>query len=366
VTSASKSDESNAALERPVNNVSTNATIAVLAAVTLLLYLVQAILLPFVVSGIVAYICSPLIDRIAIRRHLPRAAVAFTTGLFVAAIAAVIGYFTAPLFLREVRRAVRELGDLKGFVHQWIGADSISLLGKQMTDAEIAAAISGAAQSWINRAGGFATLAAGGFTGVFGVILTWVLLFYFLIGGKAVGRGMVWLIPPLDRPMVERIWRRLDPILRRYFVGLAIVVAYAATAAYVGLGLILHAPHAAMLAVLTGFLELVPIAGPAASAVVAGIFTLHASKGVGAILGYIAYATALRISIDQFVGPIVLGRAARIQPTIVIFCFLAGAMLFGVPGVILAVPVALTIKVVVGVLYEKPIETGKRRSAVAG
>ncbi|MGH6877116.1 MAG: AI-2E family transporter, partial [Rhizomicrobium sp.] len=346
-------------------HVSTNATIAVLAAAILLLYFVREILLPFVISGIIAYICSPVVDRVAGSLRLPRAAVAFGAGLFLAGVAAAIGYFGAPLLLHEIRQAIRELGDMKQFVHQWIGGNSVSMFGKQMTDAEIASAISDAAQSWIGRAGGFAALAALGFAGVFGVLLSWVLLFYFLIGIKTVGRGILWLIPPLDRPLVARIWHDLDPILRRYFVGLVIVVAYAASAAYVGLGLILRAPHAGVLAVLTGFLELVPIVGPAASAVIAGVFTLHGAKGPGAILAYVAYATALRISIDQFIGPIVLGRAAKVQPSIVIFCFLAGAILFGIPGVILAVPVALTIKVTVGVLYDEPIATGRKRSAAA-
>lgn len=355
MTKTPKLDASGKLEETPVKHVSTNATIAVIAAAVLLLYLVRLVLLPFVVSAIVAYICTPIVDRIAAATRMPRGGVAFGTGLVLAGIAAALGYFGAPFVMHELQRAVHELGDLKNFIHQWIGGDSISLFGKTLTDAQIAADISGAAQNWIRQTGGFVALAAYGFTGLFGVILAWVLLFYFLIGGQTVWRGIVWLIPPLDRPLVLLIWNDLDPVLRRYFVGLVIVVAYASTAAYMGLGLILHAPHAGVLAVLTGFLELIPIVGPAASAVIAGIFTLHRATGPGAFLAYIAYATALRISIDQFVGPIVLGRAARVQPSVVIFCFLAGAILFGVAGVILAVPVALTIKVILGVLYNEPL-----------
>jgi predicted PurR-regulated permease PerM len=360
VTEPHESDGSGELVEAPVTHVSTNATIAVLTAAILLLYFVREILLPFVISGIIAYVCSPFVDRISLRARIPRGAAAFATGVVLAAIAVAVAWLGMPLLLREVRYAVLELGDLRSFVHQWIGASTVSLFGKQITDVEIASSISGAVQAWVNRSGGIAVLAAVGFTGAFGLLLTWVLLFYFLIGGKTVGRGIVWLIPPLDRPLVAHIWQNLDPVLRRYFVGLAIVVVYACTAAYAGLGLILHAPHAAILAVLTGVLELVPIAGPLASAVVAGVFTLHGGGGVAAVLGYVAYATALRISIDQFIGPIVLGRAARLQPSVVIFCFLAGAILFGIPGVILAVPVALTIKVTVGVLYDEPIGSGKK------
>jgi predicted PurR-regulated permease PerM len=65
------------------------------------------------------------------------------------------------------------------------------------------------------------------------------------------------------------------------------------------------------------------------------------------------YASALRISIDQFFGPIVLGRASHLRPVLVIFCFLSGGILFGTVGVMLAVPVALCIKVMLATLYDE-------------
>jgi predicted PurR-regulated permease PerM len=59
----------------------------------------------------------------------------------------------------------------------------------------------------------------------------------------------------------------------------------------------------------------------------------------------------LRLSIDQMVGPIVLGRAAHVHPVLIIFCFLAGGVLFGIPGLIIAVPVALLIRSTLATLY---------------
>jgi predicted PurR-regulated permease PerM len=72
------------------------------------------------------------------------------------------------------------------------------------------------------------------------------------------------------------------------------------------------------------------------------------------LAGYAIFATALRLSIDQMVGPLVLGRAARIHPVVVIFCFLAGATLFGVSGVIMAVPTVLIVRGVLSMMYPEP------------
>src|SRR5262249_5750164 len=147
-----------------------------------------------------------------------------------------------------------------------------------------------------------------------------------------IAAGMLRLVPPERRAFAARVCSELNPILRRYFVGIALIVVYAACAAYLGLGLILGLKHAVLLALLTGFLELIPIVGPAASATIAGLAAVNEAKSAGSVAAYIVYAFALRISIDQLVGPLVLGRAGAVSPVLVIFCFLAGGVLYGVVG----------------------------------
>jgi predicted PurR-regulated permease PerM len=164
---------------------------------------------------------------------------------------------------------------------------------------------------------------------------------------------VLWLVPPHRRARVEQIWHELDPLLRRYFIGVAAVVAYATIVAYLGLGLLLGLHHALVLALLTGVLEVIPIVGPLAAAVIAGLVAVQQAATSWDIWAYAGYATVLRLSIDQLVGPIVLGNAARVHPVVVIFCFLAGGTLFGMVGMILAVPAALLVKVTLSVLYRE-------------
>jgi predicted PurR-regulated permease PerM len=161
----------------------------------------------------------------------------------------------------------------------------------------------------------------------------------------------------------DHILLQLDPVLRRYFIGVIAVVCFAAAFAYAGLGLVLGVPHAVFLALLTGILEAIPIVGPVMAAAIAALVALQHNSGLGTIIAYAIYLTALRLSIDQLFGPIVLGTAGRVHPTLIIFCFLAGGALFGVIGVIAAVPVALVIKTTLSVLYDEPDETAQRGAA---
>jgi predicted PurR-regulated permease PerM len=167
-------------------------------------------------------------------------------------------------------------------------------------------------------------------------------------------RGLLRLVPPKRRPLTELVWSRIDPLLKRYFIGVLVVVCYATVAAYVGLGLILGIRHAPLLALISGFLEMLPLIGPALAITVASLAAIHEAHGIWDLVAYAIYATALRLSIDQLVGPLVLGRAARVHPVLVIFCFLAGGILFGVSGVILAIPAVLIVRCVLSMLYQEP------------
>ena len=327
--------------------------VGVVVALIIFVYLVREILLPFVFAGILAYIFTPLIDWLSKCTGKPRWLFATAVLLALVLVGVAVVYLAVPALLHEVMA----IGSLKetvtGFMQKFIGTGTVSALGEPINAAQIGASVQSAVHQWLNQSGRMFTLTVIGFASMFGIILAWVLLGYLLYDAQKISDGLFWLVPPHHRPFVHRVWDDLDPVLRRYFVGVALVVIYAATAAYIGLGLILNLHHAVLLALLTGMLEVVPIVGPAASAIIAGLVAVREAQSAWNVIAYVIYATALRISIDQFFGPLVLGRAAYVRPALVIFCFLAGGLLFGMVGVVLAIPVALTIKSSLYELYKE-------------
>ena len=56
--------------------------------------------------------------------------------------------------------------------------------------------------------------------------------------------------------------------------------------------------------------------------------------------------TVLRHSEDYFVVPLVIGRIVKLHPIVVIFSMLAGGSLLGLLGIILAIPIAATLRLV--------------------
>jgi predicted PurR-regulated permease PerM len=329
---------------------------AILALILLFvfLYAVRWALLPFVLAAVVAYICTPLVQWLAKRTRLPR--LLFVCAIVIALLAAgtAVALLGGPALMREAASTVADLGNtVERLARSAIGEGSIKLLGQSMNASELARAAVTGLRNWIDQTEVLVMLAGWSVAAVFGTFLTLVLLFFFLKDGSRLARGALWLVPPKHRPVAESVWSRLDPILKRYFIGVIVIVIYATAAAYVGLGLFLGMRHALFLAVLTGLLEMIPVIGPVSAAVLAGLVALHQAQSVEAIIAYAIYATVLRLSIDQLLGPVVLGHAARLHPTIIIFCFISGGLLFGIAGLIMAVPVALAIKVTLATLYHE-------------
>jgi predicted PurR-regulated permease PerM len=346
-----RADEQRSAA-RPLDSGETRAVMLAAAGLTVFLYFIKLILLPFVLPAILAYICSPAVGWLAKRTGWPRLLFAVAFFLLLLGSGALFAVFAVKRIVIEAQGLA---GDLQGTLQKLVGDATdnqpIQLLGHAVDAHQIVQGALDRIRDWISQTDQLALFTGYGLAAFMAVFLSVVLLFYFLTGGDRIARGLLWIAPPHRRPLVRRIWARLDPVLTRYFIGMIAVVVYATTASYVGLGFFLGIRHAFLLALLTGILETVPVIGPTSVAIIAGLVSLRTATGLMSIVDYALYATALRLSIDQLVGPIVLGTAAHVHPVLIIFCFLAGGVVFGIPGIILAVPVALLIKSTLATLY---------------
>jgi predicted PurR-regulated permease PerM len=337
---------------QPLDSGEARAVMLATAGLIVFLYFIRLILLPFVIPAILAYICTPALDWLAKRTRWPR--LFFAILLFLLILAAG-GAFATLAATRIVVQAESLGADLQGMLQKFAGQATdnhpVQFLGYSLDAHQIVQSALERIRDWIGQTDQLALLTGYSLAALMGAFLSIVLLFYFLTSGERIANGLLWMVPPHRRSLVRRIWARLDPVLTRYFIGMIVVVIYATAASYVGLGFFLGIHHAVLLALLTGILETVPVVGPTSAAIIAGLVSLQTATGFMSILDYALYATALRLSIDQLVGPIVLGTAAHVHPVLIIFCFLAGGIVFGIPGIILAVPVALLIKSTLATLY---------------
>lgn len=325
-------------------------------AVLLFFYEIGVILLPFVISAIIAFICTPVIELLNRRARFPRLLASAVVFVVLAGVAGLVGFLALPPFFAQATQLIGHLQMvLEMLMTRLFGSGPVEFFGHADSPAQIADMVVNGMRQFLQQNGRLLLIAGASIAGFFSFILSWVLLFYFLADGPRIASGLVWLVPPTRRPLIHRILPVLSATLRRYYIGVGTVVIYAAIAAYLGLGIFLHLKNAVILAILTGVLESIPVVGPAASAVLGILAAMSQAVTFSDMIAFAIYLTVLRVSIDQVVGPLVLGSAGRISPVLVMFCFLSGAVLFGIAGVILAVPFALSVKVILEAVYGDPL-----------
>lgn len=317
------------------------------------LWSVRFAVLPFVIAATLALITDPAIIWVQKRTGNRR----WVGGLllYIAALLVIagLGYGIGTTLVTEVSKLVQQGPQLIAkFLHGVVG-NGISLMGKQYTAQDIENMAFSAAAGFL---GGnlLMHVAIAGAGLVFGTFLTLVLIPYFMISGPKIAAGTVRLLPPERRDFGRTLLARIAPALRRYLIGVFLVVTYTAVIAWIAFGPVFHLPRSLLLAVTVGVLEIIPGAGPMTSIALVS-FTALEQKSMMETAGLIAFIIVLRLSIDNVVGPFLLGQAARVHPVVVMFSFVIGAVLFGLIGLLLAVPVAVVIRMVLEQYYSEPV-----------
>ena len=157
-------------------------------------------------------------------------------------------------------------------------------------------------------------------------------------------------LPREHRSELLHVLRDTNVMLGRYIRGQLILVLLMSTITTIALT-ILGVPYSVLLGVMTGVLETIPFVGPITAGAIACLVALgHPNPFGWSQIAYVAVVavmyTILRHAEDYLVIPTVIGRAVRLHPAIVIFSLLSGGAVFGLLGIVLAVPVAATMRLV--------------------
>ena len=185
-------------------------------------------------------------------------------------------------------------------------------------------------------------------------VLTLFVAFFLLYDGERVWRWLLGPIPPATAPRVDRTGRAAWATLTAYVHGTAVIATFHGLV--IGLVLsVLGVPLVVPLAVLVFIGGFVPLAG----ALVAGGLAVLVALGTRGwatalvLLGVLLVENQVEAHLLQ---PFVMGRYVRLHPLAIGLAIAVGTVLGGIPGAIVAVPVA-------AIVYRAaPLLTGRRRT----
>ncbi len=197
-----------------------------------------------------------------------------------------------------------------------------------------------------------------------GVLLTVVVLFYFLKDG-----GRIWdfFLRPFHGERRRRLrssGARTLVVLGQYVRGTTIIALIEAVVIGVAL-FILGVPLALPLAVVVFLGAYVPMVGAAVAGILAALVALVANGPVVALI-----VVAIVIAINQLDGhilqPIVMGRSLRLHGLVILLALAAGVILAGIIGALLAVPLAAVTWAIIQIWTQPMTDTGPDRVGTKG
>jgi predicted PurR-regulated permease PerM len=326
-----------------------------LVALAILLWVAREALPPFIIAAILAYILSPLADELAARLHIRRSRAALAVFVSVLVLLVGGGYVLDMRLSAEMRDLVRQGPNaLETAVDQLTGGQAIEAFGQEITSRDLARFIDGNLRNEFGTPRQAFQALRLGLDLSFGVILTLLSLAYMLIDGNRLFRYLLRFVPSEYRDRVETLSAEIHRVLGRYLRGQLFLIALMATVTFIALEWIFHLPYALWIAILTGFLEIIPLVGPVTAGAIACLVGL-AQGGLGEAAWLALMYFILRQTEDQLVMPQVVGRAVHVHPLVTIFAVLAGERIAGVLGMILAVPTAAAVKVVLDYAYPQQV-----------
>ena len=198
-------------------------------------------------------------------------------------------------------------------------------------------------------------LSAGGLVarGMLDFFLSLIIAFWVLTDLPKLRSELILLAGPRYETDAEHLLATVTRVVGGYLRGQSIASLTTASISMVGLSL-LHVPYALVIGSLAFFFNFAPYVGPVTIGITAGLLGMFVSP-LTSLLAVCVVIVAQTIT-DYLVVPRVMSSQVDLHPTLVIFSLLVGSALFGVPGLLFAIPVAAVAKGLFVYYYERRTE----------
>ncbi len=196
------------------------------------------------------------------------------------------------------------------------------------------------------------SLTAGLLGALANVVLVLFLTSYFVVEAKDMWTKLLLWVPPQHRLRAASLIKPLSARMGGYVRGQLLVSVVVATVLGTGLT-ILKVEYSLVLGALAGLFNLVPFVGSAITMVLSLVIAFNQSVEL-AILVFLLFALEQWLE-SNFIVPHLLGKQVELHPLLVLFAILIGATLMGLPGALVAVPLAAALQLLAQEFYMKPL-----------
>lgn len=331
-------------VNKQVIDISSGTIIRIMVFVVLLtlLFLIRDILLMLVGAIVIAFAIEPLAKKLT-RYNIPRAISVILVYLLFVGLISLALRLVLPALAEQTSQLAQQVPQIIGGLEHIIG--TIPGLSSETIAFQIQSALTSFGNNLTNLTTQVFLQTKSIFTGVFSLFFVLVIAFYLVIEEDALKKLFRYIVPKQHiayaELMIDRIQTKLGRwVLAQLFLGIIIGCA---------IGIIFWAigfKYALALGVVAAILEVFPVVGPIMSALFGTLLALSQSFVFG-IIALIIYIIVQQIE-GQVLVPNIMRKAVGLNPLVTIIAVLLGGRLAGVPGVILAVPIATILSIMLG------------------
>jgi predicted PurR-regulated permease PerM len=324
------------------------------AAMALILYLLNyflVVMLPLTIALFIAALVAPVVAWLT-RLGMPRKLAALLVVVLGISLLALLGTFVG----NQVSTGASDLSEQAGSgidqIRTWLTTGPLNLSDKQISSGLDSAQeqLQNLGKDLVGRLSEVGTTLGHVFAGIFIVLFA---TYFFLADGTLIWAWMVRLFPRAGRLQADSSGRVAWASLTQFVRATVLVAATDAIGIMIGAA-ILQVPFVSAIGVLVFIGAFVPLVGATVSGTVAVLVALVAVGPFKALilLGVVVLVQQLEAHILQ---PFLMGRFVSVHPLGVIVAIALGVLVAGVPGALVAVPLAASINSVVQHLAQQTV-----------
>lgn len=318
--------------------------------------LFHTVALPLILSGVAYYLLNPLVDRLETRSRVKRAYGIAVLYLFIIGIISVILLTVIPIIRNQLIELIDNFPSYSTRIQEEINSLYGSRLFGQLQQTtgsgldELTTRVTTWATTFLHNAlNGVGNLVGTITEIVLGIVTTPLILFYLLRDGRRLPDFILRFVPDALRPQTRSVMSEMNSQIASYIRGQIIVSCCIGLLLYIGY-LIIGLKYSLVLAIAAACTAVVPYLGPAIAITPALIVAAVTSPFM--LLKMIVVWTAVQLIEGKFISPQIMGKTLSIHPITIIFAIVFAGKVFGVVGIILAVPGYAVLKVVVTHIFQ--------------
>lgn len=318
------------------------ANLIMLVLIVFICYTLQSIIVPILFSIILSVLILPLAERLE-KWGLGRAASSILTLIFFIILVCGIGYVLISQTINigqdatDIVDKIRSLGlRILDWASDKFHMSKNEIIGRAETElSNSATSIGGYITGMINSIGNSLS---------FGILVP-IMIFFFLYYRDFFKEFFCRVFSSSPREEIENLIAKIYDVLQNYLVGLVTVMGIIAILNTIGL-MLLGIDYSWFFGILAALLTIFPYVGIFIGSIIPALFALATKDSAWYAAGVIIWFQLVQTLEGNFITPKIVGGKANLNPLVSLLSFFLGGMLFGISGMILALPLLAILKVI--------------------